>query len=176
MCSLDTTDSRYGGVCHAGSLSVGPPSFCAFGLCLFLATGHLSLVTALLICDSQSQRAGSSCHRTQSITDTGKCVTRGLGCRLCQSFPLPTLPFLVTCHRACHEPFERSLVPVLNDFGPRTSDFGLCFSPLVTRHCFFNNSLPFHQHRGEKALTSLFSSISWRGEKQTFFLNVFSIT
>ena len=38
------------------------------------------------------------------------------------------------------------------------------------------NSLSFHQHRGEKALTRVFSSTSWRGENPTFFLHLFSLT
>ena len=49
---------------------------------------------------------------------------------------------------------------------------------LTTHHLslLFNNSLSFHQHRGEIGSTRLFSSTSWRGEKQTFFLHLFSMT
>jgi hypothetical protein len=40
----------------------------------------------------------------------------------------------------------------------------------------FDNSLTFHQHLGEKGLTRLFSSTSWRDGKRSFFLYVFSMT
>jgi hypothetical protein len=40
----------------------------------------------------------------------------------------------------------------------------------------FSFLLSFHEHHGEKALTHLVSTTSWRGEKRTFFLYLFSIT
>ena len=36
--------------------------------------------------------------------------------------------------------------------------------------------LYFHQHHGGMGASHLFSSTSWRGKKQTFFLHLFSLT
>ncbi len=77
-------------------------------------------------------------------------------------------PLLTPC------PKEGNLT-VLTSFQFRPSLFFVsCHSSLIT--CISNNSISFHQHRGDKGLTRVFSSTSWRGEKQTFFLYLLSLT
>ncbi len=52
MVSPGTADSRFGVVCHAGVVVVGPSRLYELGLCLLLVTRHSSIVTAFETPDS----------------------------------------------------------------------------------------------------------------------------
>ena len=121
-----------------------------------------SRLPALLICNSRIRKIDLSSHRTPLITEVGECGRPGWSWARRAACIFALGLYLFSCHSSLitrHWFWDlrlRTLFPVTSPF--------------------FNNSLSFHQHRGKNTLTILFSSTSWRGEKATFFLHLFSIT